>query len=165
MRVTVSVDILSIYTRGMASRHTLHSVRHKLARRDGGWVCHWCKEELRCHICEPASHLPAATLEHITRLADGGARWALDNLTLACAPCNNHRHEVPRRRKHGPPRPSPAPFPLVWDDRLHTFVVDRTGARPGRITVYDSAYGRIGYMTEDGPVWEPLNARRLPTGG
>lgn len=49
--------------------------------RDNG-RCHWCSKHLEWD---------KATIEHIVRIADGGGN-CLDNLAIACAPCNNERH-------------------------------------------------------------------------
>jgi len=55
-------------------------IRRRLAERDG-LICHWCHRPLT---------LTTATIEHLRNRSDGGSN-ALQNLRLACAPCNNER--------------------------------------------------------------------------
>lgn len=45
-------------------------------------ACMWCRKLLK---------RKEFTIEHITRMADGGG-WDLGNLGAACAKCNNERH-------------------------------------------------------------------------
>ena len=54
------------------------AIRAQLVKRDGK-ICHWCKK--------PKDRL---TIDHVTRRADGGAD-DLENLVLACKPCNQER--------------------------------------------------------------------------
>ena len=61
-----------------------------LAKRDG-WVCHWCGRGISRKV-HPDTDL-FATLEHLTRLADGGTNDEA-NLALACRECNNTRHSA-----------------------------------------------------------------------
>ena len=68
---------------------TLSPTRRKMLRltiRDGGH-CVWCST--------PLTHDSArATIDHVRCRSHGGAD-ALDNLVLACAPCNNRRANRP----------------------------------------------------------------------
>lgn len=41
----------------------------------------------RCHYCDIELHISEATLDHQCPVSRGG-RTVLDNLVLACAPCN-----------------------------------------------------------------------------
>lgn len=66
--------------------------RQMLIERDGS-KCHWCSRQLQTK--EPTKH-DYATLDHIVPHSLGGS-LALDNLVLACVPCNSERgHEQSR---------------------------------------------------------------------
>ena len=66
-------------------------VLRALADRDGGWKCRWCKEEFPMSKLHP---------DHIIAVREGGEH-TLDNLCLACRPCNNRRGIETRRKLHG----------------------------------------------------------------
>lgn len=78
--------------RRMRYKRKRNRIRRVLAERQGyrvdetgrWWVrCHWCgTERLKAHL----------TVDHIVRIADGGAKLDVSNLALACAKCNNERH-------------------------------------------------------------------------
>ncbi|BAL78927.1 HNH endonuclease [Bradyrhizobium cosmicum] len=53
----------------------------QLARRDGGYTCFYCKEELGADF----------HIDHKTPIAKGG-QHALANFALACMPCNQEKH-------------------------------------------------------------------------
>lgn len=56
-----------------------------LAER-GDLVCHYCgKPHL---LIEDYDVNKVATLDHVMPLAKGGARYDVDNLVVACSPCN-----------------------------------------------------------------------------
>lgn len=66
-------------------RSDLSPNRHRmvqLADRDGAW-CVWCSRPLDYRS-------PEATVDHVRCRSDGGGD-SLDNLVLACAPCNHRR--------------------------------------------------------------------------
>jgi 5-methylcytosine-specific restriction endonuclease McrA len=66
-------------------RGDLSPNRHRmvqLAARDGAW-CVWCSRPLDYRS-------PEATVDHVRCRSDGGGD-SLDNLVLACAPCNHRR--------------------------------------------------------------------------
>jgi len=137
MRVTVSVDILSIYTIQVRESQW-HTLRHKVAQRRG-WRCHWCGCDLACHLCDRETWLSGvamATLEHITPRAEGGAPAAMHNLALACQPCNSCREHgaTPERlanaRAAEQRRRDRQVYPVVWNARLGTFVVDYPPGAP-----------------------------------
>jgi len=71
-------------------------VRRKLfdrIKRTQGMRCHWCK----CQIKRiPLGYRGAldddhATLEHLTPIMEGGAKYNRRNIVLACNRCNNAR--------------------------------------------------------------------------
>lgn len=59
----------------------------KLIARDGNKCC-WCGKECDPFVDANAKH--RATVEHLTRLADGGTN-EMGNLAVACRVCNNSR--------------------------------------------------------------------------
>lgn len=63
--------------------------RRQLIKRDGP-QCHWCRV--------PFDDLVLPTFDHIIPRRKGGSD-ALDNLVLACAPCNNDRANPPLGRR------------------------------------------------------------------
>lgn len=57
----------------------------RIAKRDGGYHCHYCKKELARE---------KITLDHKTpRRLGGGIEDA--NIVLACFPCNSHKGDMP----------------------------------------------------------------------
>lgn len=77
----------------MARRlYSVKSAGAYLARRDGGWHCHYCGCRIHrtpdnCHIIpKPAK----ATIDHKTPLSKGGAD-NVRNLVLACKSCNDEK--------------------------------------------------------------------------
>ncbi len=76
---------------------SMHKRRHTLALNDG-WACAYCGRALVCAHCEgkPETDINAATVDHKVARAQGGTD-ALDNLVLACGPCNRLKgaHAVP----------------------------------------------------------------------
>jgi 5-methylcytosine-specific restriction endonuclease McrA len=75
-------------TTRMNSRTKQRKVR-AMKIRDGN-KCHWCKREF-------TEELPA-TVDHMKALKDGGSD-AIENLVLACSPCNNGRANPPLGRR------------------------------------------------------------------
>jgi 5-methylcytosine-specific restriction endonuclease McrA len=76
----------------------------RIAERDGGWRCHYCNQAL-AHPGQPGScrsdwrghwHPNGHCWPHkdhvIPRAAGGSNR--LDNLVLACGPCNQAKHAL-----------------------------------------------------------------------
>ena len=53
----------------------------KLANRDGGYICFYCKDKLGMDF----------HIDHKVPIAKGG-NHALENLALACMPCNQEKH-------------------------------------------------------------------------
>lgn len=80
-----------------------------LARRDGGWRCHYCGMVLR-PVKTPygnciVNHLPQATVDHVKPIKAGGARFDLANMVLACQWCNTGKDSTvdePFNRAHMP---------------------------------------------------------------
>lgn len=60
----------------------------QLAERDGGWYCHYCHARLA-----PVG-LMMPTLDHILAQSKGGTD-DIDNLVLACGPCNSAKRDRP----------------------------------------------------------------------
>ena len=56
-------------------------MRAQLAERDGGWVCHYCGALMSQRT---------ATLDRVIPGVSGG-EYVLDNLVLACRPCNSRK--------------------------------------------------------------------------
>jgi 5-methylcytosine-specific restriction endonuclease McrA len=79
------------------TRDSTHTIRHKLAERDG-WKCCYCETETECLTCSGKRKYKgyAATIEHIKPKKQGGT-YGLYNLKIACARCNGLRgsHPVP----------------------------------------------------------------------
>ncbi len=69
-------------------------IRAKLAKRDGGWFCCWCKQKVREDV--PASCKSKATIEHVIPRSEGGVS-AMSNYALACLGCNSSRAHAQRR--------------------------------------------------------------------
>jgi 5-methylcytosine-specific restriction endonuclease McrA len=71
-------------------------LRDQVAEPDG-WTCHYCGRAVvppppgRNHTTAEAPSL--ATLDHWVPRARGGS-WDLDNLVMACRPCNNDKHSL-----------------------------------------------------------------------
>lgn len=63
--------------------------KNSLLRRDGP-LCHWCHAEFTDELL--------ATIDHLLPLKDGGSD-RLENLVLACEPCNNGRANPPLGRR------------------------------------------------------------------
>lgn len=57
-------------------------------------MCCWCERPL----CNVANHPLAATLEHLTRLSEGGED-TLENTRAACMECNSTRHSKTRAER------------------------------------------------------------------
>jgi 5-methylcytosine-specific restriction endonuclease McrA len=53
----------------------------RLARRDGGYICFYCKKPLGIDF----------HIDHKVPIAKGG-RHTLENFVLACMPCNQEKH-------------------------------------------------------------------------
>lgn len=67
-----------------------YSRKRSLAIRDGE-VCHWCDAPLDITIVDPRHPSPPrATLDHVIPRSLGGPS-SLNNLVLACEPCNAER--------------------------------------------------------------------------
>jgi|ERR1700722_2366814 len=52
------------------------------------------REVVPCVFCDEVLAFDKATVEHIIPVSRGGPN-ALENLTISCGPCNNHRHSLP----------------------------------------------------------------------
>lgn len=65
-----------------------YRLKQLLRERDGD-ACHWCKRTMI--FAGPQTNPLRATLEHVTRRADGGTSHP-SNLRLACRRCNSSRH-------------------------------------------------------------------------
>lgn len=50
--------------------------------------------EARCCYCKRTFRADALTLEHVIPLSAGGG-WKIENLKLACKPCNMNRGSLP----------------------------------------------------------------------
>ena len=59
--------------------------------------CHWCCEPLAATSTDP--DIQFATIEHLIPKFEGGTNGP-ENLTLACLPCNNGRHQG-KNHPHG----------------------------------------------------------------
>lgn len=62
----------------------------KIATRDGGWYCHYCRCEVVYghHVyLTPEQSQRKCHVDHVTPIAKGGSD-DLENLVLACAKCN-----------------------------------------------------------------------------
>lgn len=83
-----------------------HRKLHRLAERDGGWVCTYCKVGL-IDVCSdddmafdakgrrylnPKSEKRMPTRDHIVPQSLGGSH-GLPNLVLACQPCNSRKSD------------------------------------------------------------------------
>jgi 5-methylcytosine-specific restriction endonuclease McrA len=76
----------------MGRTFTISRIGRYLARRDGGWFCHYCGCEIHS---DPASvdtlwKPRQATVDHKTPLCRGGAD-VVTNLVLACKSCNDEK--------------------------------------------------------------------------
>jgi 5-methylcytosine-specific restriction endonuclease McrA len=73
-------------------------MRAKLAKRQGGWTCHWC----RGPAIEDAAGGQRATVDHLIPVSRGGADDML-NTVLSCQACNGERGapEVTREQAAG----------------------------------------------------------------
>lgn len=76
----------------MLRHYTVHNLGPYLARRDGGWVCHYCGCRIHADPDKVNSlRRPAkATIDHKTPLARGGEDTPR-NLVLACRECNQEK--------------------------------------------------------------------------
>ena len=65
-----------------------------LAHRDGGWHCHYCNHEIHPDpVSVDSLWKPRqATVDHKTPLSRGGID-SVNNLVLACKPCNEEKGE------------------------------------------------------------------------
>lgn len=69
-----------------------------LAKRDGGWVCHYCHTPLIAHKDKrkPVKHIhrkiqpQPATIDHKTALVNGGLDEP-ENMVLCCEDCNKDK--------------------------------------------------------------------------
>ena len=60
---------------------------------------HYKDKHPLCVACEKEGRVTAAdVLDHITRVADGGAVWSTENLQSLCHPCHNSKSA---KEKHG----------------------------------------------------------------
>ncbi|AFU86795.1 HNH endonuclease [Caulobacter phage CcrRogue] len=84
---------LASYARG---GHTGRLKANRLRRLSEAqnWRCCYCHGQMRMpHDCDGPNEPDMATLEHVTRVTDGGgSTW--DNLIAACQTCNSHRGSV-----------------------------------------------------------------------
>lgn len=71
----------------MATKRPPQNLRRaeKVAKRDGGWFCHYCGISLNRFTY---------TLDHKKPRAQGG-RDAIHNRVLACQPCNSEKGDQP----------------------------------------------------------------------
>jgi hypothetical protein len=76
-------------------------MRAKLAKRQGGWFCHWCKG---LAVEDDAAGEHRATVDHLIPLSRGG-RDDMLNAVLACQGCNGER---------GAPETSPTEAAAEW---------------------------------------------------
>src|SRR5262245_50676297 len=78
----------------------------RIAERDGGWYCHYCGQPVanwqagERHSCslfrgkhEHPNGLCIAHKDHVTPRAHGGSN-RIDNLVLACWPCNTAKRAL-----------------------------------------------------------------------
>lgn len=69
-----------------------------IAKRDGGWFCHYCKIPLKRGGPQMIrklrkSSLGLATVDHVVGRGRGGSN-DLDNLVLCCAQCNDLKNSA-----------------------------------------------------------------------
>lgn len=98
-----------------SDRERNHAIKLALAERDGGLRCFYGGRALRM----TGEGGIQATIDHVVPLSAGGT-WELDNLRLACSPCNhlkgdgsaddlfrhlatNHAGKCPRPEPKAPP--------------------------------------------------------------
>ena len=77
----------------MARRYyTVKNAGTYLARRDAGWVCHYCERKIKRNpsLAELAKGIRRATVDHKKPLAKGGED-NVTNLVLSCKPCNDEK--------------------------------------------------------------------------
>lgn len=67
------------------------AMAQKIAKRDGGWFCHYCGESL-LPFGEPGS---TCTIDHKYPRSKGGGRYAVGNCVLACKTCNEEKADTP----------------------------------------------------------------------
>lgn len=89
--VEIPIEVPSAPYRRWDSRQR-DIVRMLIAKRDGGWRCHWCQHQLFEEADRQSKFFP--TIDHLVRQCDGGDS-GLDNLVLACRLCNSQRHNKP----------------------------------------------------------------------
>ena len=57
----------------------------------GTLKCHYCGKEDLHKVTEGVPRPLQATLDHVQPLARGGAKYDVDNLVVACQPCNQKK--------------------------------------------------------------------------
>lgn len=83
-----------------------HRRQHEIAERDG-WTCAYCGRRVACRCGDgPVEdwELPATVDHRIAQVRGGGHQ--LDNLVLACQPCNSRKHA--RELEAAPVRHAPS---------------------------------------------------------
>lgn len=60
--------------------------------RGQGMLCYYCGDDMEINVS--CMVVKSATVEHLVRVADGGANNE-ENIVAACRECNNHRDEIP----------------------------------------------------------------------
>lgn len=90
----------------MPATRKAHTRRHVLGR-EARWRCFYCGRVTRCSTCDPSVPFKfKATLDHVIPRCRGG-RDSLDNLVLACEPCNNAKADYLPDTPPPPRRPKP----------------------------------------------------------
>jgi CRISPR/Cas system Type II protein with McrA/HNH and RuvC-like nuclease domain len=80
----------------MARRlYSIRSAGAYLAKRDGGWNCHYCgcaihREPMRVNSIKKPRQ---ATVDHMHPLSKGGSD-SVQNMVLACSVCNNEKADM-----------------------------------------------------------------------
>lgn len=69
-----------------------------LANRDGGEHCFYCKHPLKYK--KETEKYRKATFDHVIPVSLGGRTYALENLVLSCAPCNEKKANNPHYTNH-----------------------------------------------------------------
>lgn len=64
----------------------------KLLKKRGAVTCWYCNVPVSRSL--PDHHPQRATLDHIRPLSQGGT-WRIDNIRIACFPCNSRRGAMP----------------------------------------------------------------------